>query len=46
MSEDQEYRDEPLVPKWLWVALAIVVVVGIAMFLFGLGSDAASTGAS
>ncbi len=41
MSNDQEYRDKPLLPwgKWLWVALVVILVIGIAMIVFGLGSD-------
>jgi hypothetical protein len=28
MSNDQEYRDKPLLPKWLWVALVVILVIG------------------
>ena len=39
MSSDQESRDKPLLPTWLWVALVVILVIGIATIVFGLGSD-------
>jgi hypothetical protein len=45
MSEDQEYRDKPLLPTWLWVVLIAVLIVVIAVVLFGLGGDTSSTNA-
>jgi hypothetical protein len=31
--------DKPFLPTWVWVVLVVILVLGIAMVLFGLGSD-------